>query len=435
MLSSDSDGIIKTYEWDFGDGSSGTGESASHTFTTAGTFPVVLRVTDDDGAQDTAQKMVTVLPGEEPGGGGTGPTATFTATPLVGAAPLTVTFNASASSYEGHAITYYSWDFGDGVTGTGITTIHTYSPATTTTYHVVLRIIAADNTEGTATKDITATTSTPTPPSTAPTASFTAAPTTETAPANIAFNPDASTAAAGRTLITYVWSFGDGSSQTEVTDAVVNHTYTTPQSSKNFTITLTVIDDGSPSSTDSYSRTVTVENRKPIAGFEWSDDNKVTWHVDDIELRNCQTAPQTIWFKSVDPNWNNLIDPDNRPNESSKKPTNFETGNYTSSDRNLSYDPEGQWIASDGWGLINYRWDMGDGVVFVGVANLDDGDPNTHNSGGFVAPPAVGPEWPWVYQLTGTEDSKTFEVTLQVMDEQGQWSAVLTRKIKLVKSP
>lgn len=426
MLSKDPDGDITAYEWSFGDGANGTGEAVSHTYTTAGTFPVVLRVTDDDGAQDTAQKTITVLPGEDNGDGGTGPTASFTATPLVGAAPLMVTFNASASYYAGHAITYYSWDFGDGVTGTGITTSHTYSPSTTTTYHVVLRIIASDNTEDTATKDITVTVSTPTPPSTAPTASFTAIPTTETAPANIAFDPDASTAAAGRTLTTYVWSFGDASSQTEVTDTAVNHTYTTSQSSKNFIITLTVIDD--LGSTDSYSRTVTVENRKPIAGFEWSDDGKVTWHVDDIELRNCQTAPQTIWFKSLDPNWNNLDDPANRPNESSKKPLNFETGDYTSGDRNLSYDPEGQWIFSDGWGIVSYRIDYGDGTVVAGPANPDDNDPDTHDSGG-------SGEGSWDYQLGDDEDSKTFEFTLQAMDEQGQWSDVLMRKIKLVKTP
>jgi hypothetical protein len=348
---------------------------------------------------------------------------------------LTVTFNASASSYEGHAITYYSWDFGDGVTGTGMTTSHTYSPATTTTYHVVLRIIAADNTEDTATRDITVTTSTPTPPSTAPTASFTANPTTETAPANFAFDPDASKAATGRTLTTYVWSFGDDSSQTKVTDAVVNHTYTTSQTSKNFIVTLTVIDD--LGGTDSYSRTVTVENRKPIAGFEMSDDEGATWDVVDITIDGAGTAVQTVSFRTLNPNWSNLADPADRPNESSKTPTNFETGAYTSGDRNLSYDPEGQWILNDGWGLINYRWDMGDGVVFVGAANPDDGDADYTDSGGYLYPAAGDPTpgWQWQYQLTATEDSKTFEVTLQVMDEQGQWSAVLIRKVKLVKAP
>jgi PKD repeat protein len=425
ILSYDSDGIITVFAWDFGDGSSGSGESVSHTFTTEGTRTVVLRVTDEDGARATAQKVITVLPPEEDGdGGGAGPTASFTATPLTGAAPLTVTFNASASAYAGHAITAYFWDFGDGTTGSGMTTTHTYAPSATTTYHVVLRIIASDNTEDTATKDITATRTTPAPPSTAPTASFTANPTTETAPANIAFDPDASTAAAGRTLTTYFWSFGDGTSRTEVTDVVVNHTYTTSLTSKDFTVVLTVIDD--LGSTGSYSRTVTVNNRKPITGFEMSDDGGATWDVEDITINGAGTAVQTVSFRSLNPNWSALADPADRPNEGSTKPANFETGAYTSGDRNLSYDPEGQWIASDGWGLVNYRWDMGDGVVFVNAANPDDTDVDYTDSGGYNA-------FSHNYQLTGSEDSKIFEVKLQVMDEQGQWSDVLTRKVKLFK--
>ena len=87
ILSSDSDGIITDFEWDFGDGSSGSGESVSHTYTTAGTRTVVLRVTDDDGARATASKTITVNPADTDGGDGPGtsPTASFTATPLTGA--------------------------------------------------------------------------------------------------------------------------------------------------------------------------------------------------------------------------------------------------------------------------------------------------------------------------------------------------------------
>ncbi len=425
MLSEDPDGFIVKWEWDFGDGNSKVGESVTHTYNTPGTYDVTLRVTDDDSATATASRTITVTTAEEPGGAGAGPTASFTATPLVGAAPLTVTFNASASAYAGHAITYYSWDFGDGVTGTGMTTTHTYAPLVTTTYNVVLRIIAADNTEGTTTKSITATVIPATPPSTAPTAFFKATPTTETAPANFEFDPDASKAATGRTLTTYVWSFGDDSSQTEVTDAAVNHTYTTSQTSKNFIVTLTVIDD--LGGTDSYSRTVTVENRKPIAGFEMSDNEGATWDVVDITIDGAGTAVQTVSFRSVNPDWSNLA-PTDRPNESAKKPQNYELPAYTSGDKDLSYDPEGQWIANDGWGLINYRWDMGDGTVFVAPAIPDDNDVDYTDSGGYLA-------FPWVYQLGADEDSKTFEVKLQVMDEQGQWSAVLTRKVKLVKAP
>ncbi|MEO0583562.1 MAG: PKD domain-containing protein [Bacteroidota bacterium] len=62
--SSDSDGSIVNYEWDFGDGSTGTGMSAEHTFTSAGDFSVSLTVTDNGGAQSTVDATITVE--EEP---------------------------------------------------------------------------------------------------------------------------------------------------------------------------------------------------------------------------------------------------------------------------------------------------------------------------------------------------------------------------------
>ncbi|WP_425546048.1 PKD domain-containing protein, partial [Arthrobacter rhombi] len=55
-----SDGATMQYSWDWGDGSaSGTGVKASHTFAEAGSFDVVLTVTDSLGAVDTVTKTVT----------------------------------------------------------------------------------------------------------------------------------------------------------------------------------------------------------------------------------------------------------------------------------------------------------------------------------------------------------------------------------------
>ncbi|RLM89321.1 PKD domain-containing protein [Halobellus sp. Atlit-38R] len=58
--SSDADGSIASYEWDFGDGSTDSGDSVTHTFSSPGDYDVELTVTDDDGATDTTTQTVSV---------------------------------------------------------------------------------------------------------------------------------------------------------------------------------------------------------------------------------------------------------------------------------------------------------------------------------------------------------------------------------------
>jgi PKD repeat protein len=57
--SSDPDGAIVSYEWDFGP-STGSGQATSYTYTAAGTYTVTLTVTDDGGATDTDDVLITV---------------------------------------------------------------------------------------------------------------------------------------------------------------------------------------------------------------------------------------------------------------------------------------------------------------------------------------------------------------------------------------
>ena len=57
--SSDADGSIGTYHWNFGDGSFGIGNNVNHTYQ-AGQFTAVLTVTDNDGATDTDAVVITV---------------------------------------------------------------------------------------------------------------------------------------------------------------------------------------------------------------------------------------------------------------------------------------------------------------------------------------------------------------------------------------
>lgn len=58
--SSDADGQIVSYEWDFGDGGSATGVSVEHAYAADGTYRVTLTVTDDQGATGTSTQDVSV---------------------------------------------------------------------------------------------------------------------------------------------------------------------------------------------------------------------------------------------------------------------------------------------------------------------------------------------------------------------------------------
>ncbi|WP_105188923.1 S8 family serine peptidase [Pseudoalteromonas sp. T1lg48] len=59
-LSGDTDGAVTTHSWDFGDGAGSTLANPSHSYTAAGTYTVTLTVSDDDGAQHSITKDVTV---------------------------------------------------------------------------------------------------------------------------------------------------------------------------------------------------------------------------------------------------------------------------------------------------------------------------------------------------------------------------------------
>ena len=58
--STDGDGTIASYAWNFGDGTTRSGATVSHTYAAGGTYTVTLTVTDDDGATGSQSQSVTV---------------------------------------------------------------------------------------------------------------------------------------------------------------------------------------------------------------------------------------------------------------------------------------------------------------------------------------------------------------------------------------
>ncbi len=78
-------GGISSYHWDFGDGGTSSAPNPSHTYTSTGTFPVTLTVTDDGGFTFSTEREVTVLsPAQVP---------EATSTPATGVTDTTATLN------------------------------------------------------------------------------------------------------------------------------------------------------------------------------------------------------------------------------------------------------------------------------------------------------------------------------------------------------
>ena len=109
--SSDAEGPIASYAWDFGDGTTASGATAEHTYTAAGSFTATLTVTDGAGQTATTTQAIVVSDGPN-----VPPVAVATATPAVGPAPLTVSLSGEGSSDADGTITSYVWSFPDGST-------------------------------------------------------------------------------------------------------------------------------------------------------------------------------------------------------------------------------------------------------------------------------------------------------------------------------
>ncbi len=187
-------GTIASYAWNFGDGTTGTGDTAQHTYATAGTYTVTLNVTDSVGNTGTASEDLEVQDAPPP-------TAVFTSTTT----HLSASFDGTGSSANGGTIVSYAWNFGDGTTGTGPTPQHTYTAAGT--YTVTLAV--TDNSSHTDTTSAPVTVVDDAPP---PTAAFTSSATYLTA----SFNGTGSSDVDG-TIVSYAWNFGDGTTGTGAT--------------------------------------------------------------------------------------------------------------------------------------------------------------------------------------------------------------------------
>ncbi|HEV8359289.1 MAG TPA: PKD domain-containing protein, partial [Candidatus Thermoplasmatota archaeon] len=134
--SSDADGTIVSYAWDFGDGTTADTPTVDHTYDD-GVYVVSLTVTDDLGAATTATQTLTVL--------NVLPDASFDLTPPNPVAGFEVAFHDHSSDPDG-TIEAWAWDFGDGATSAEPSPTHTY--ASGGDYTVTLAVTDDDGGEG-----------------------------------------------------------------------------------------------------------------------------------------------------------------------------------------------------------------------------------------------------------------------------------------------
>ena len=239
----ENDADVTNYSWSFGDGGSATGRIVSHQFGQAGSFPVTLSATFNDGVVGTRSKSIDV-------GAGDAPVASFVFSPSSPGVAETVFFNGAASTATPpRQITNYQWDFGDGKGGGGSVTSHKYTKAGD--FNVTLTV-----TDDSGQKGVTSNTVTVGGDSEGGLhAEFTYSPNSPLASDAISFNASTSSSSSDP-IVKYTWDFGAGKAVVNTTNAIYNLPANYYPGTGSFVVTLTVTD--SKGRTQKTTQTVSV---------------------------------------------------------------------------------------------------------------------------------------------------------------------------------
>lgn len=217
---------VTSWYWDFGDGTTSALPNPSKVYSLPGTFDVTLIVTTSQGCTDTVV-MADLIDLS-------GPSGSFTFTPISGCSPLDVTFTASTGS----AINW-TWDFGDGNLGSGPVVTHTYANDT-----IAFPVLVIEDTSGCVvaipSPDSVIVYGGPIPQTTVNQTAVCLGEVITFTNQSISSNP----------IISYIWDFGDGDSAFV---ANPQHLYTAPGS---YDVNLTV--ENSDGCTDSLSIPITI---------------------------------------------------------------------------------------------------------------------------------------------------------------------------------
>ncbi|MHA1545154.1 MAG: PKD domain-containing protein [Alphaproteobacteria bacterium] len=242
--STDLDGVVNRFSWDFGDGARGGGDKPWHVFRQPGTYRVSLNIEGDQVGvcANTATDQLSVQVVVAPVAAYSAPAST-----PVGAPTL---FDASASSSTGSTITGWLWDFGDGNQARGQNITHSFAEPGR---YLVTLTIQDDNVAKACRAIITSREIVVNAPPVAD-----AGPNQEVGTGGqLSFDGSASRDPDGG-IVAYVWDFGDGQTATGLQ---TTHTY---RAAGKYTVTLTVRDDSGLENAQARA-TMLVEVRDPPA--------------------------------------------------------------------------------------------------------------------------------------------------------------------------
>lgn len=125
-----------SWSWNFGDGSTSALQNPSHNYTSDGIYTVSLTATNAGGGDtETKEGYITVLDS-----GSFLEDIDFSADPLDGLAPLTVSFTDQSTGIFMILPHSYYWEFGDGSTSTDQNPVHTYTAPGTYTVKMTVNI-------------------------------------------------------------------------------------------------------------------------------------------------------------------------------------------------------------------------------------------------------------------------------------------------------
>ena len=246
-----------SYDWTFGDNTTGTGKTASHTYASSGTYSVKLTVTDANGSNSVTKQVVVSSASNQ------APVARFTVT-----CPTTKCAFDARTSTDDVGIVTYAWNWGNGrsESHSGATANNTF--ASPGVYNVTLTVTDGGGLTGAVTQSVTV--PTPTGGNQAPSATISApaSGTSVTQGSTVSFSGSGSDQEDGAlTGASLVWTssrdgqIGTGTSFSTSALSVGTHT-----------ITLTSTDSQGAHGTATITLTVTsvAGNQPPVAAFSYS---------------------------------------------------------------------------------------------------------------------------------------------------------------------